>query len=485
MIELHEHPYYADLSEKWIKYRDLYQGEHKVLKSINYLWLHELEGDGSSIGKDGQRLRKIRELRSRYLNLMEPIVSRWLSSIFRKPALVPDSVKKMFGKLEYNNVSGDKLSFETFIRERIGKNYVLYGRPIVLVDTSAVHAATIAEAKQKGLRPFMEILDPLEVVDWTYSDKADQVGQLSGLRTEYKLIEPRANILDKPVMATYSRVFSLKDGAYAQQLYKQKSATDLKSGKWELQSDIKISSINKLPISLIDSDSFISDASEMQLLVFNLMSAESSALNSQAFQRIFVSGNMSEKAKIFFNEYMVNFLPEGANVQIVEPYNSAPLSEAVLRAIDWTFKVAFNQVNGLSGDSKESPSAETRKELKDEFIAIIQTAITELEDIINESVNNYALMKGEGEQERVKLDKNISSDDIERELAIWQAHADDFKQITSLRSAVLKKHVKSFGLHEEEQILNDIDNTKLQSVNTQDATQSRSDILRGIASGGK
>ena len=144
--QFYEHPLYAERQFSWAGLKALYDGEHRVLTDPRFLWLHELE-----CGEDkaaGEKLRRIRCFRSRYLNLMEPVVSRWQSFLFRKPANIPPRIENdVFGPREFANVNGRRMGFRTFIRERIGRDYLIYGKPIVFVDTSDVEAITIADAK--------------------------------------------------------------------------------------------------------------------------------------------------------------------------------------------------------------------------------------------------------------------------------------------------------------------------------------------------
>jgi len=480
-IELSKHPYYDDLARKWTIWHDLFEGDHDVLSSANYLWPHELEQENGAIGKDGEKLRAIRIKRSRYLNLIEPIVSRWLSFLFRRETNIPDSIQKMLGD-EAQDIDGNGTSLETFIREKIGLDYVLYGKSTVLVDTSPAQASTLAEAKMVGARPYLETLSPLEIVDWQTSGQSSVSGQYSFLRTEFELVNPRSSYKDKPTKSRYSRGFSIVEGVYTQELFKLDGAvkgTD--KGEWKLIDSFPIKG-NKIPISSIMADSFVKDAAEMQLLVFNTMSAESSGLNAQAFQRIFIAGNLGKDQKLAMNEYLVNFLTEGSTVQTIEPYNSAPIQQARDAFIEMTFKVAFNQLNNVSATSKESPGADTRREMKDEFIALIQTSLTEVEDLVNSVMSDYAAMKGATVSDKITFDKKVTEDDIDKEIAVLQAHIDDFKKIPSLHKGILGKHAKYFGLPNESKILEEIDATTFEA-NQVEQQQQRSDLIRGIATG--
>lgn len=491
-IELFDHPEYKKLAPKWQKWLDLYEGDHDVLRKPDYLWLHELEADskGTGIGEEGAKLRALREVLSRYLNLIETIISRYKSFLFRGEMTVPEAVKALLGEDEgMKDIDGKGTSFETFVTDMVGHYFVLMGEGIIVVDTPGVVARTRAEAKAAGLRPYMEAINPLIGRDWSYSDKPDKVGKLSFFRVEYLEEKSRQRATEAPNMQKVSKEYYIDDsGEYAQQRYK---ADDGKSNEWEKEGGPIEFPSDRIPVSIQKTESFIKDAAEMQLLVFNLMSAESSGLNAQAFQRIFAIG-VPEEQKIRFSEWLITFLPDGADVKTIEPPSTATIESAILRCIDWTFKVAFNQISGLAAGSKESPGAETRREIKDDLVALVTTTLTGIEDLINDAIGNYARLKGETPPtERVELDKNVTSDDIENELKIWQAHADDFKKSATLYRAVVKKHAKELNVGNEDAIAKELDEAIKAGTERPAATEggqeppanSRTDTLRSLVNG--
>lgn len=478
MIKLYTHPDYHKKAKQWTAWRDLYEGDHEVLRGVEYLWMHELEDEQRSLGKDGSKLRAIREQRSRYLNLMEPIVSRWLSFIFRRAVIIPESIKAILGD-EIKDINGQGIGLDTFIREIVGKHYILYGRPIIQVDTSAAYARTLAEAKVVGSRPFMNIIHPLELQDWQLSDSTGRVGAFDFTRTEYKILEPRQTSRQEPTIRTYSREMILSQGTYQSIIYRAKSED--KQGKdreWEVLSELSLPGFEKLPISWINGESYVKDSAEMQLLTYNYMSAESTQLNSQAFQRIFISGALDEASKPLIGEYLFNFLAQDSVIQTIEPSNTEPIRSAIETSIDRCFKVSFNEINGLASDSKESPGSETRKEMKDEFIALVQTSISEVEDLVNQALEQYLRFKDKTFSEGIKLDKNITEDDITQEIAIWQAHIDSFKQVSRLYKGVLKKHSAVFGLPDQEEIDKEIE--ALPSNATEQAQDTKANLLTQV-----
>lgn len=483
-IEFFEHPHYEAMAPLWTKLRDLYEGKHEVLVAPEYLWLHELEAEGGQKSK----LRAVRQNRSRYLNLMEPCGSRWVSFLFRKKPNVPDHVKKeIFGEKEYRDVNGRGVGFESFIRDYIGNRHVVFGKPIVFVDTTNAEATTIADARAKGVRPYMEIIEPLAAKDWQCLEMRpeEHEGQFELFRFEYFALERRSSLNEKPELVRYTKVLSLKDQKYHIAIYKLKSSTG-DAAEWELTDEKPVDSLTEIPIATIETESFLKDAAEQQLSLFNLMSTESSILLYQAFQRVFIIGLEGERAKMEVGEWVYSFLNSGATVETLEPVNSETISRAIDRCIDYVFKIAFNQITGLSADSKESPSVEARREIKEEFTALVETTLTELEDVINQAVYFYAKAKGKAfeisnPEHRVTLDKRVTGEDITRLLEIWNSMRDEFKKIAEVRRDVMLKCAAEMGLGEEAlEKIRKFDFEAEQKANE----EQRKAMLKGIANGG-
>lgn len=476
LIQFFEHPEYARRATDWTTYQDLFNGYHDVLRSPKYLWLHELESEQGGLHKaDAGHLRAIREQRSRNLNLTEPVVSRWTSILFGKGINVPDQVKnEVFGEDEYRDVTGTGVGFEAFVSEQVARNGIVFGKPIIYVDTTPIKADTKAQARAAGVRPFMEVISPLEAKDWQLSSDPGRIGKLDFFRTEYKAIKPRTSASDKPTFGTFSKVLSLNGGTYTISEYEAEGEGN--SERWTLLKATPVTGWDELPISYLDGESFIKDVAEQQLALFNYMSAHSSMLNSQAFQRLFAFGNFSEENKLKVGEYLMSFGPEGASIQTIEPFSSDPLAAAINSTIDRLFKVAFNQLNGLAGDSKESPSAEARRELKEELITLARAYLTELEDVVNQAVGHYAKFKDKT-AERIEFDKNITLDDIDRELMIINAHRDSIKALPTFHKAVLKKHATDLNLTNIDEVLKEIDAMKAPEPQGEDV---RTQLLKAV-----
>jgi hypothetical protein len=206
--------------------------------------------------------------------------------------------------------------------------------------------------------------------------------------------------------------------------------------------------------------SWVKDVSELQLVLYNLMSAYYNQLNTQAFQRVFVSGDLQDKHLISISEYAVSVLPQEAKPYVIEPASTEALVAAINQTVDQLYRVAFNRTRGVSTSSNEAPGAATLREMSTELIALLIHAVGELEGCINDALRHYARFKGvEDFQGRVTLSRDITADDVNQQIQLFLAYRDEIRNIESWRKAHLKKVAATMGYSEDElsQIISDID----------------------------
>jgi hypothetical protein len=286
-------------------------------------------------------------------------------------------------------------------------------------------------------------------------------------------------------------VLWLKGGTYTVSIYKSESKLEGGQTKrtWTDVSETSLTGWSELPVAFFDGESWVEGPSEQQLILFNYLSDESSIANNQAYQRIIVTGNSEIPERMFFGENAVSFISDpDAKITVIEPGNIDAISNLIEKTIDRFFKVAFNQVQRLAGaGSKEAPGADSQKEAKDDLIAVAQTALTEIEDIINQMVQHYAKFKGVEVTERVTLDKKITIDDINQELAVWMALRDDYKRVESVRKAMLVKNLDELNLPDPEGLAKDIEETDFEKLDEEQnlaLNAGRNQRLQGFVNGG-
>ncbi len=461
-IEFSEHPEYIANRYEWQKYRDLYDGNHTTLSQECYLWPHELEsskeiykttqGYGATL-TIGEFLRGIRVKRSRYYNLVEPVISTFISLIFKSEVKVDDKTKQMLGDDIYD-IDGTGKTLEDFIKGPVATSYFRDGQPFIYVDANSASFKNKLEQIQANYRPYMELLDILAVKDWQLFEDDEYIGKYELIRWEYCAIDPRTSLIEKPSMSTYTKVLSVKDGKYTIEVFKK-----VEGGKWEPYGEvIQPDGWDELPLATIwGNESWIKDVSEQQLLLHNQLSWIANVHGSQAYQRVLIAGELNQTHKISVSEYSWGILPPGSTVTVIDPASTDDLRTAADGTVSKLFRVAFNRVRGMSSDSKEAPSDQTLREMNAELIALLVSSIGEMENMMNQALAYYAQFKtGETEFDgKITLPNDITIEDINQELQVFAAYRDEIKQITAWRKAHLKKVASRGGYTDDE--LNDIE----------------------------
>lgn len=483
-VKFFEHPTYASNKDAWEKYSDLFNGDHDILTDEKYLWPHEFE---KNLQKEGSSIRAIRERRSRYINWIRPILQRYVSLLFKNE---PDfsAVMRVFekgGRDEFTNVDGEGTDFPTFIKNKIALNYFLYGRAVVLTDSLPIQARNAAEERALGQRPFFELLPALDVKDWDIAGKdSARRGDLNWLRSEYTLLEPRESATEAPERYKYSRIYALDGGRYVQRLYRGDKADKLKlndDNTWELVAEQAIGDFDYIPISYAWGEPWVKDISEIALLIHNTQSALDNQLLYQAFQRIIATGNFEASDSAILSESAILMLPEGMQITVVEPSNPAALIDRLNTLIQILFQVAFARVRLVPSDAKGIEGADTQREAKQEFIALLTSAGRDIEALTNQAVRDYAAFKGMSDfQEEVQFDFDITIEDLDQQIRLIQAFYDDIKKSETWYRETLKKIAVQMNLAEIDVITEEIDGLAVaQPTSARDEVLGR--VLNGFA----
>jgi hypothetical protein len=460
-VDFYENPEYVAKYPDWVKYRDLFEGKHHVLaQSTNYLWPHELEFSTRRVSEHenltvGEKLRSLRARRSRYLNMMEPVVSTYIGLLFNGGISFDKEVQSLLGD-DINDIDGQGTSFENFIKDSVSKSYFLYGQPIILVDAPANDALSLQEQQLLGFRPYMDTLDILSVKDW----QVDKAGY-TALRYEYDLLSVRQSLQEEPKLIRYCKEFTLDGSSFIVRVYSQDN-----DKKWQLVDERVIAGWSTLPISSVfNNESWVKDVADLNLVLFNLMSAYYNQLNSQAFQRIFISGeSLGDKYQMAISEFTAVVLPGNVAINVVEPSNMQSLTDASDRTIDNIYRVAFNRSKSLAVSSKESPSADAAREQSVELNALLKQAASEIEACVNNAIKDYAKYKTgvEDFQGGISIKTDFSSADFDEQMNIWLTHRDEIKKVLPWKKAYLKRvaEEQEFPEEEEGEIVEAIDKLK-------------------------
>ncbi len=170
------------------------------------------------------------------------------------------------------------------------------------------------------------------------------------MRYEYTAIAPRASLTESPQEIRYCRVTSMEEGTVYVRTYK----FDDEKKDWILTEDKPLPGLPEIPVvTLTTNDSWVKDVAELQMVLFNLMSAYYNQLNTQAFQRIFVAG-LDKDGAMSISEYAISRIPLEAKPHVIEPSSTAAYVEAASITTEQIAKVAFNRTRSLASGSKEA-----------------------------------------------------------------------------------------------------------------------------------
>lgn len=475
-MKLFTHPDYPEKAKKWQVLRDLYDGDHAVLRRPEYLWAHELELSGN---ESAAKIRGVREQRSQYVNFIEPVLSRLISLFFRDEPTIDEEVRKLFGD-DISDVTGKGGSLSSWLKNQVVPDVLLYGRAIISTDAPAISVANLAEQRQKGLRPYFSRICPLSAKDWQYQPSSRE---LQFLRYEYSELAPRTSALDEPRRRHLSRIISRSVGGYSVIDYETDGDPSL-GGELDWKDaptfESEVSGWDSIPIAFFDDVSWLKDVAPLALVIFNLDSCMDNIHLFQAHRWVFIAGNLDQAQRRAVAEYTINFLPEGSTVQPIEPVQTTALETRRARAVSDLFRVAFNQNKVLPADSRQVEGAETQQEQKEEVVALVSSHAEAISNLANRAIAHYARFKGKQNfTGKIKLNAVESVEDFDEFLRVTAQFKDEISQYPKWKRKVLEKVVEKQNLSEAEEILEELSTAPATTTPT-----SVSDRLRLLTNGG-
>ena len=459
ITELFTSPEYDQNVEDWIKYYDLYDGDHETLCQEKYLWLHEFEAS-----EKGGKLRTIRENRTRYTNLIKPFIRRFTSMVYRQEINI-SGVTDLVSADIMNNIDGKETDFLSFFRNCVARDYFLFGKAFILADAFNIEGElSQAEARQAGKRPFLECISPLAVKDWQVDlEPGPSFGNLIMFRYEFQMLEKRTSLLEKPQVGTYSKILQKQGNGFTSTIYKLNSRQRGQNEMWKVyRPETFHAGFEQLPVVWFSGESWIREVSDLALTHYNAESSLDSQLLYQAFQRILFIGDFEKRSGATINEGTALFIPGEGQVQVLEPTNPIALERRIDKVLNNMYKVAFNQARTMPTDSKMVEGAETQKESKDDFLSLVNSAARDLEELTNKAVMLIVDFLGKEYNEEkyyINYNKQISSQDVEKETELMLSFLTDIRKFPTWNKSVLKKVATQMNLAEEESIHEEIDTT--------------------------
>ena len=128
-------------------------------------------------------------------NHVKSVVGIYNSFLFRK------DIKRDFGSIENDpglapflaDADLDGRSFSAFMRD-VSAYSMVYGNCWIIVDKSNVQVGTRAEELEQGIRPYVSLFTPDNVLDWEYTRETNGLYRLTYLKVKEEIIENKQYI---------------------------------------------------------------------------------------------------------------------------------------------------------------------------------------------------------------------------------------------------------------------------------------------------
>lgn len=482
-MKLSYNPRYTKLSSKWVKYKDWYEADHDTLvNNSSYLIPHPIELMGTN---ESGKLFQSRKDRTEALKLVEMVVSIWCSILYREPPTFDDIAHTFLDKINAeDDIDGDQTSFESFIIEDLTPWYLVYGDIAILAESFNVQAISRAQELELGARPYLKIISPLSLTDWS-KESADpkRLGKLNFARYEYYKEQPRLLETDNVVTLLCSDSFR-RDASGAITIVKYQCELD-KDGTpkkvdneidWQSVKDIPVDPrLTEIPLALSQKETWVDGVCGEAKRHFNHRSNLDSINHFQGYPSTFMFGVDPSDAQQYklISEYTLTFVKDtDARVERLPASDSAGMERAVADALNMTFKVGLDQVRSLPTDSKAVQGAETISEENRNLYTLLISTIDRLENLTQQALDNLALLAGETNFEgKVIFNREIKEEDINQLIKLFGSFADILKPIPGLTQAMAEKIIPKlrFGDEKTKELLTSATSTDLSSETLQAA----------------
>lgn len=440
-MKLYTHPDYTKFQKEWSLYKTFYDGKHsELVNNSEILWPLYIETKG---GGPGAELLAERKQRTRYLNIVEIIISLWVSFFFRtKPVLNAAALELLEGAED--NIDGRGTILISFLKSVL-EDYLVYGKSIVLVDSLS---------QGQNLRPFAQKLSPLDLVDWDIETlNQERVGKLNAARRIYYAINSRVRLTEEPTMRLFSDEYFLSDsGVFSKQTYqledekKGKDTPTAKDLEWITADGVVESELLEIPMIVTNTESWVKDVCEEVLRHFNLRSSKDSIEHQQAYQKVFLLGVDSKDIEVInaISQFHYPILPRDASVVVVPSSSTADIGMSVSNALENAFKMGLNQLRQVASDSGSVQSANTIDAEKDDRLALVESTLGEMEHIGNQILYYFGQFKGQealADEAVIEFNKEVTKDDIDSFIVVYNSFKDVLLKYPDLQPLLAKKVV--------------------------------------------
>ena len=488
-IKLYNNPEFDENIEFYQMADAVYGGEQKTLKDAKYLWMHELETKA-----DGQLIRQKREERSTYTNFIEPVISLWISHFFQKEPTLDDASKTLLGDLE-KNIDGEGNSLNSFIQKKLLSNALVYGTPIVRVNSRGQKPKDLKEQRDSNkYRPYMEVIDPKMFVDWEVErEDPERLNKINWCRLQYCELMPRTKATDPVKKVDVSLEYRLnitEAGNRTLSVIKYVKKEPKKNDKekepvWEIdtKNSYDLSEWSEIPIIAdLKGISWIKDLAPHVLKYFNLESVLDNICLYQAHQKTFLIGELEGKDLVAVSEYTMNTLPEGTVVHTIEPVSTVSIENRLDKVLNNIFRIALNQTRMMSADAKSVQGADTLKAEKENLYNLVKAEAEGIENIVNQAINMIAQFK-EGKEDfkaEFKFNLDTTGDNIDSLIKIVGLFRDEIAKLPTARKQLITSAMSSLNVDQSPELLKEIDDLIKEPVLATPEVTVKDRLLNGL-----
>ena len=431
MKKFYLHPEYTAMQKTWQRYRDFYEGIDGVMRSS---YLNRFAIEDKSL--DGQAAWEQRQLRTFYVNFCEPILSIWISMLFKK---CPDfsKVTDVITEDEQDNIDGNGTSLEVFLKQ-FALEYLKYGKAGLFVDAPSIQSNSAGQDTALGLRPYGEIWDPLSICDWQIETiNGVNRGKYNALHQQFLRI-PQRTLDVEPVFELIRRELKIVNNAYNIQLYKaapgegQNKATTPEalwalgvspSTVWSpVESPRVITEFKEIPVVIAEGESWLKEIQPLCERYYNLDSNHDNIIYFQGYARVVIASDTEPASTQKASEQSMMRIPQGATVTQItaEDPTASEKNRAELR--NMIFRVGLNQIRQLDGGSQQVQSADTIREEKENVYSLAKEIVEDLESYTNQFVRHWAAFKKKTDYtNEIEFNKDFSSQDYDDFLKLYSA----------------------------------------------------------------
>jgi hypothetical protein len=395
-------------------------------------------------------------------------------------------VEDLLGDFE-KNVDGNDNSLYQFF-ENVVEDILSYGTAYVYTDTRTIYSQ---DNKAELDRPFWIRIHPLDLLDWQIGNN----GKFEAFRFEYRLLKPRTSLEEEPVLTHQTTVGSFMEGKYTVKTY---ASVDINANlvnystqcadkkehvDWMLVNEPELSSnITELPLAVSRiSEPALKQVLPISLKIYNKQSELDNILHDQCYDKLFIFAEMqnnvtdgeplgedAKTVKISTNSIIVIPPGEGAHTEKLTPTHPLALMESLNNNLQDLFLIAFKMARVTRADSDIAEAADTKREAKEDLFTEVESWRKKLLDVVNSAVKHYAMFKGVSDFEgEVGYNEELTEEDFADLNKTLVMHKDRFAQFPEWEKALNKKFAKGHRLPNETEILQEIESTKLPTLEEQ------------------